>query len=663
MRLYKCVVVALAMAFGSACQAAVSALIPTKDFARLATYEQLRLSPDGQHLAVSARGSDGHYSLLILKMPEKKAVSVLRFNGEASVGDIAWVSNQRIVVSIAQQDGTADAPRLTGELYGMNLDGSGKGYLFGYRGAHSSGTRIQAGNEAVSGFAKLVDPLVLEPDNALVMMTTNTESTANGRHFSPNYTRLYRMNVYSGKLKEVASSPIRTPTSYYADNKGQARLVYGHGEDSAELQSFWKNDDHDWQPVLIPGGVPRPLSLTEDGKRAFFSVEKTATQRCLVELAIPATGVAVSKELLCKPLNEMARFYFTADGAPYAYQGVEDDGLVLIGAAPLEARVLASLQTQFKDQKVELLSRSRDSHRLLFVVYSDHYAGEYFLYDDDTKQAAFLDSNRLWLVPDQMADVRKVDYLTRDGLTIHAYLTLPPGRPAQNLPMVVLPHGGPIGVRNRWRWDADAQFLASRGYAVLQMNFRGSGGYGAQFEHKGYGEWGGKIIDDITDGARWAVTKGYADPQRLCIFGASYGGYAALMSAVREPNLYRCAVGYSGVYDLNLLVDDSDVVNRNSGRLFLQESMGKTQEARALQSPIHYLDKLKAAVMIVHGERDIRAPYSQAKALRAALKDRNKPFEWLVKSDEGHGFSNEDNRTELYDKLAAFLDRNIGTVH
>ena len=364
--------------------------------------------------------------------------------------------------------------------------------------------------------------------------------------------------------------------------------------------------------------------------------------------------------MLCKPFSFLGNVYFSAADQPYGYDGGDQTGVVLIDKKPLEAQALALLQAQFQGQLVYPVNSTRKHDKLLYRVYSDRNSGEYYIFDAALQEASFFDAEQPWLDPDRMASVRRVRYAARDGLMIDGFLTLPPGKPDKNLPTVVLPHGGPIGVSDRWGWDADAQFLASRGYAVLQMNYRGSGGYGNAFEKKGFGEWGGKIIDDITDGVRWAVAQGVADGKRLCIFGASYGGYAALMSAVREPDLYRCAIGYAGAYDMNLLYSDAFATRKASGRLFWEDAIGITVEARRQQSPISYIDQLKAAVMIVHGEDDIITPLSQAKALRSALDARKKPYQWLVKSKEGHGFHNEDNRVELYDKLAAFLEQHIG---
>lgn len=649
-------------AAGSAAAAAVqaaAAVIPARHFARFETYSDLQLSPDGQHLAATARSVDGKYVLFILKPSQLKVVSSLRFGDDSVVGGVDWVSNSRVIVSLAEQSGSADAPAFTGELFGMNVDGSGKEYLFGYRGSGPSGTRIKAGNEAVYGFARFMGSLPQQPDEALVMMTTATQSTADGLYFDQSYTPLYRMNVYSGKLKELAKAPIRTPSWYGTDLQGRPRLVYGFGADSADPQTYWRDEQNDWQPVRIQGKGLRPLAVSGDGRQIYFLVEPKPDTRCLVALAIPVVGAESEKPLYCKPLDQLARVHFTHDGRPYGYSGRDIASFVLTDDEVLQGRVWLSLQDQFPGQAVSLASAADNQSVLIFEVRSDRNSGEFYLYEAASGKAAFLTARHPWIEPERMASVQTIRYAARDGLEIEALLTLPPGGKTTGLPMLVLPHGGPIGFQDRWGWHAEAQFFASRGYAVIQPNFRGSGGYGKEFERRGYREWGGKIIDDITDAARWAIEAGRADASRLCIYGGSYGGYAALMSVVREPTLYRCAIGNAGVYDLNLLVKDSDIVNRRSGQLFLAEAMAGSPEERTRQSPIHRVDQLRAAVMIVHGERDIRAPVSQAKALRRALEKNGKPYEWLVKSDEGHGFFNEDNRTEMLEKVAAFLDKHL----
>jgi dipeptidyl aminopeptidase/acylaminoacyl peptidase len=325
-----------------------------------------------------------------------------------------------------------------------------------------------------------------------------------------------------------------------------------------------------------------------------------------------------------------------------------------------DTQLLRSLSASFPGQVVEPTSWSDDGNKLVFGVRSDRNPGEYYLYDRGTGKARFLLARQPGIDPAKMAQVKALTVRSRTGDDVYAFLTLPPGKGTSKLPMVVMPHGGPIGPRDYWAWDSDAQFFASRGYAVLQVNFHGSGGYGYKYQEAGAKVWGTLLINDITDVVRSTVADGTVDASRVCIYGGSYGGYAAVMSAAREPDLYQCAIGYVGVYDLALLKRDTDIGTIRAGRRFMDLYIGDDPKLLAEHSPINYLDTLRAPVFIVHGEKDPRAPFNQAKRLRAAFDERKHPYEWLTKPKEGHGFYNVDNRTELYEKMEDFLDRHIG---
>jgi dipeptidyl aminopeptidase/acylaminoacyl peptidase len=226
---------------------------------------------------------------------------------------------------------------------------------------------------------------------------------------------------------------------------------------------------------------------------------------------------------------------------------------------------------------------------------------------------------------------------------------------------VVMPHGGPHGVRDWWEFDWEVQLLANRGYAVLQVNFRGSGGYGRDFEAAGYGEWGAKMQDDVTDATRWAIEQKIAPADRTCIYGISYGGFAALMGAAREPELYRCAIGYAGVYDLELMWESGDVPDSRRGRAYLERVLGTDVAKLRAQSPVHNAQNIKAPVLLIHGKADGRADYEHAQRMKAALEKNNKKVEWLSLGREGHGIYDENTRREVYERILQFLDANLKT--
>jgi dipeptidyl aminopeptidase/acylaminoacyl peptidase len=260
-----------------------------------------------------------------------------------------------------------------------------------------------------------------------------------------------------------------------------------------------------------------------------------------------------------------------------------------------------------------------------------------------------------------MARMEPVTLRARDGLALHGYLTWPAGKEAaQRLPLVVYLHGGPYGVRDSWGFDAEVQLLASRGYAVLQLNFRGSGGYGVPFMQAGFRQWGAAMQDDVSDATRWAITQGIADPGSICIFGASYGGYAALEGAVRDPDLYKCAIGYVGIYDLRLMYARGDIPQSIFGENYLKMVLGENENELYDRSPIAHVDRLKATVMLIVGGADERVPPVQGERLHEVLLARKIEHEWLYQRTEGHGFYAEAHLVDMYEKLLALLDRQIG---
>jgi dipeptidyl aminopeptidase/acylaminoacyl peptidase len=336
--------------------------------------------------------------------------------------------------------------------------------------------------------------------------------------------------------------------------------------------------------------------------------------------------------------------------------------VTLLDRNTAEAALLVSMMKQFPGEDVVPTSASYDGKKTVFFVHADVDPGVFYLYDADKKKAVELFQSRPWIKPEQMASKEPVTFKARDGLGLHGYITRPPGKEsAKQLPTVVLVHGGPYGIRDTWSFDPVVQLLASRGYAVLQVNYRGSGGYGDAFMRAGYREWGGKMQDDVTDATRWAIDQGIADAKRICIYGSSYGGYAAMEGAVKEPDLYKCAIADAGVYDLSLMYARGDTPQTLFGENFLKMILGEDKADLAARSPITQLDRLKASVMLIVGGADTRVPPVQGENLHNALTQRKIAHEWIYERTEGHGFYTEEHVTAMFEKMLAFLDRQIGT--
>jgi dipeptidyl aminopeptidase/acylaminoacyl peptidase len=331
---------------------------------------------------------------------------------------------------------------------------------------------------------------------------------------------------------------------------------------------------------------------------------------------------------------------------------------------PSYRRLQASVDRVLTNTLNRLVNTSIDETRALFLTSSDRDPGSYYFLDTTAPGIEELFDRASGVPPREMALMTPIEYKARDGLQIHGYLTLPNGQ-SNNLPMVVMPHGGP-SARDSWGYNPDTQFLANRGYAVLQMNFRGSTGYGQKFLEAGFRPWGLKQQDDITDGVKWAIAQGMADPRRIAIFGSSYGGFAALVGLEQTPELYRCGVCYAGVTDIvrtfQTLVSFGERSDLRLNRLMLAETVGdvrKDKERLSAISPLRNAHLVQAPVFLAYGELDPRVPISTGHDMANALRARGKLSEFMVKADEGHGFVHEENRIEFWTKVEAFLKKNL----
>lgn len=636
--------------------ALAQAEVPLAEFAKLNDFEDVSISPDGTYLAAKIP-SDDQTVLAILRLSDGKPVGKFAPTAGTSVYTYSWAGPQRLVLETAIQDGLLGEPKRTGELVGVDADGGGGSYLFGYNAPTDSGSLIHKHQDqnTSSGWATIVEALPKDPHH-IVIAVNNW-----GLNEDTQRTAAYTMDVSGGSLDNRVLAPMLGFSTFLADASGVVRYALGTDPHQHLLTYFRKSAKDGWNP-LNTGDMKHaqviPYKFSADGNKVYLDSDEGGDRRCLIEHDLVKDE---RRKLSCDDSADLNMAYFSPNRVPLAavYQSDYPKISLLDSDDPMRDKLDAVLGN-FPGMMVLPVSQTADGAKMVVLVYSDRDPGTYYLFDTIKMSIDPVLHRRRSIDPAQMGERRPISFKARDGQMVHGYLTLPPGKEAKNLPLVVNPHGGPFGISDHWAWEAEPAMLASRGYAVLQVNFRGSGGYGRNFEYAGKQSWDTVMIDDITDGTRWVVGQGYADPKRLCIYGASYGGYAALMSAVREPDLYRCVVDYAGVYDLRIQKARSDTSVSDSGNNYIDEFIGATPERLFQASPASQIDKLKAAVMIAHGEEDKRVPIAQAKALRKALDERHYPYEWLVKSGEGHGFYLPQNRLDLYVKMLAFLDKNIG---
>lgn len=615
-------------------------------FARHAEITDIALSPDGTRVALAvpaAEGSETH--LQVVPLDGSGEVQAMRFGKQKHVTDIYWTTDNRLVVSKAEMEPLEARPYSLGEIIATNADGSDQELLFGF----VPDTGMITGRRKDRGFSQIVGLLRDQPGMALVSFRCWNCGE------EPD-TVLFRADTRTGDRKEIERFPGRV--GFAADNSGTARVVVGLDENDIPTAQYRPTPAAAWQPLpkSLAGYSLSPRRFAADNNLLYALVSDHREPARLYRIDLAAG----TRELLAgRDDVEISRvLYEGSRGAPFAvaYGGSKPMVDYIDKASPWAA-MHAGLSKAFPGQLVMPYDVSDDDRKLLFVTYSGRHPGAYYLFDRDSNKVRLIAEAMPWIKAEQMAPVRPVEFTSGDGKTLHAIYTSHGTGPR---PMVVMPHGGPYDVEDTWGYDGDAQFLASRGYAVLQVNFRGSGGRGQEFVEAGYREWGGKIQDDIADGVRWAIDQKLADPDRICIYGASFGGYAALMNPIRYPDLYQCAIGSVGVYDLQIMFEEGDIQDRRAGRRYLERVLGTDQAVLAANSPAQHVDKIKVPVMLAQGKLDRRVPMEQFEALADAFEDSGRPARTLVISGEGHGFYKPENRARLYRMMEEFLDQYIG---
>ena len=622
--------------------------VNVSDFARFSEFDDVRISPDGSYLAAGVTDKDGKRSIVIIDMKSKKVTAKSSFSSRSRPGRFFWANNKRLIIALSTNLGYLDYPIATGELYAVNADGKQAAMIFGYRANARKSERMRAG-------ATLLDVMKDDPKHILVTVIPFRKHKG-----SSVLTQVNKLNIYNGKTKKVAITPIRNG-ELLADHNQQVRLAIGTDSSNGNrIKIFYrKNKSEDYEILgeydRFSGGLMYPLRFTPDNKKIYVQSNIDADNYGLY-LLDPETG---EKELIASNddfdidytlfdnNNQLIAAVFYADKPQYEF----------IGDSALK-KSIRGLVKAFKGNQVEPLNISGDNRFITLRVSNDRNPGDFYLYDTKTHKAEFLMAARSWQDPQKLRPVKPISFSASDGQLIHGYLTLPDS-PGPH-PLVIHPHGGPFGIRDYWQYDSIVQMLAMSGYAVLQVNYRGSGGYGKHFQNMGIGQWGADMQQDLTDATRWAIKEGITTDDKICIFGGSYGGYAALMGVVNEPDLYQCAIGYAGVYDLNLMFEEGDISWNSAGINYLEKALGKDEKARADRSPANHADNIKAAIFLAHGGEDDRTPIEQYEAMKKALDKAKKPFKSLIFKKEGHGFFKQKNREKFYTMLLDFLDEHIG---
>lgn len=457
----------------------------------------------------------------------------------------------------------------------------------------------------------------------------------------------------------IVQRPVENIWEWYADDTGIVRMGTGwvnnkmrityrktEGEKFREIARIGEEEGEKfWDVTRIIGGSDEALLLKEDDDgRVVLARYNLATREKL------ATVFRNDKW-------DLTDVWFDGDGKPIAVD-FTDDRDRRAWLEPSMAKLQKSIETALKEDEVWIGSRADDKSRILVYAGGETDPGAYYVFDANKRTLDLFAIQRPNLEPGLLARPKLVSITARDGTLMSAYLTLPRGRAANGLPLIIMPHGGPYGVRDRLEYNDWVQFLANRGYAVLQPNYRGSGGYGKEFELKGDGQIGRAMQDDLDDTMDWAVKEGIADRGRVCVVGASYGGYAAMWAVIRNPERYRCAASFAGVTDWKkLLKYDSKFFSRKGAKKWSKRVTGEEFDLD-LVAPARTIGKLTRPLLVAHGTLDTNVPFSQYRMLLSASEQAGVTFEELVFDDEGHGFEKPQNQARWLSAVEAFLAKN-----
>lgn len=475
---------------------------------------------------------------------------------------------------------------------------------------------------------------------------------------NPQIFDIYRVHIASGVLELLYENP-GSMTDFMMDHKGQLRLIASTDGVNTTLLSR-QDATQPFTPLLTTNFKETllPLFFTFDNANIYALSNLGRDKSAVVEFDI-TTG----KEL---------RVLFEHDEVDVDDVRYSHKRKILTVASFVQWKrerfffddimrsIYSDIEQQLQGYEVTLPSATDDESIFIVRTYSDRSLGAYYLYDVQEKTLAKLAEVSPWLQEEQLAPMQPISFTSRDGITLHGYLTLPLNTPNTKLPIVVNPHGGPWA-RDTWAFNPEVQFLANRGYGVLQINFRGSTGYGRAFWESSFKQWGKNMQNDISDGVQWLINTGTADPARVAIYGGSYGGYATLAGLAFTPELYACGIDYVGVSNLFTFLDSLPPYWQPFLEM-MYEMVGhpeRDKEQLWATSPLFHADNIKVPVLVAQGANDPRVKIQESDQIVEALRSRNIETAYIVKDNEGHGFSNEENSFEFYEAMDIFLAKHL----
>jgi dipeptidyl aminopeptidase/acylaminoacyl peptidase len=627
---------------------------PIESLFKQPQYASMQISPDGKSLAALAPIA-GRQNIVIIDLAKHSATPLTALSRK-DVVFVRWINNDRLMFGTGTLGERVFDSR-GGALITIDRDGNQMRVI-------SEGDEEERNTEGWrAAFRPLRVVRFLPGDTDDIIAQEYVFHVAEHYSFAGP---LYRINTRTGRKTTLSDGKPESARSesWVVDRNGVPRAFTAYVENSERIyyrdgaEAPWRKIDEFDQ---LAADTWRPVAMSDDGKHLIASTRRGGRDKAALALYDPATKSFV-ETLAAHPQVDLEQLMSDKEGVRGVAYEADREGYAWFDAEI--AAVQATMDKALPDH-VNRLSWSLDKRKFVVFSYSDVSPGSFYLYDRGTRKVEWLADRMPWIDSKQLSHVQPVRYAARDGLEIPAYLTLPKDGPKKNLPLVMVIHGGPWVNGDGWYYDPEVQFLASRGYAVLQPNYRGTTRYGWKHYSASFKQWGLTMQDDVTDGVKWAIAQGIADPKRVCIYGGSYGGYATMMGLAKTPELYKCGINYVGVTDLPLMLGAtwsdfaySDYISYSAKRLV--GDLDKDEAQLKATSPDYLADRIKAPVLMAYGGSDVRVPIQHGTRMKAALEQAGGKPIWIIGDGEGHGFRAMENKVMFYGAMEKFLDENIG---
>ncbi|MBB6370405.1 alpha/beta hydrolase family protein [Chryseobacterium shigense] len=598
---------------------------------------QFKISPDGQYLSYKEKDKDKKNHVYVKELKTGKITKAI-VEKDDLIKSYGWLGNKRLFFT-QDKGGNENI-----HLYAADIDGKNLKDLTPFDGI-------------TLGTVKLIK------DTDFVVVTMNKN---NKQIFEP-----YKINFNTGEMTQLyENKDVNSPIDDYIFDKDGNLRGYSVLENGLTTKTYYKDlqtgkfnllKSTDWKDTFYIITL-NDNSKNKDEAYVVTNLDSDKSRIVLYDLK----KNAVIREVYSNPVFDVNSISVAGKNRNYELDYISYDGIKneTVPVSQFYKDVDDKLKSEFKYKQFSIVSSDDNNDKLLVYVGSDKLYGAYYEYDTKSKKISLLYNLMPQLKEEDMAEMRPIEFKSRDGLTIHGYITLPKAAlEGKKVPLIVNPHGGPQGIRDQWGFNPETQLFASRGYATLQVNFRISGGYGKEFQKAGYKQIGRKAMDDVEDGVKYAIEQGWIDKDKIAIYGGSHGGYATLMGLIKTPDLYACGVDYVGVSNIFTFFDSFPEYWKPYKEMVKQiwYDLDNPEEAKTAKevSPVFQIDKIRKPLFVVQGANDPRVNINESDQIVKAMRAKGFEVPYLVKYDEGHGFGKEPNRLELYKYMLGFFAENF----